>query len=1743
MSGGGSAPVVGESAPVVVASVPSAGASAPSSAAAVVRSPRRRGRLLALLLAIAAAAAAVAAARHWWPRDEALLFPGGAIEVRDAWPDGTSTGATVAVDAEGRLVVTGAMKDRAYASVYAEMVLDLDKYEAIEIDVPEISHHGYLVFVAPVFEEGYLPLLPYIVRPGRYRYDLRVQTGRQSGRLPVRLEIGVASGKMEVPCDGARLVIREIRLVPARYAPSEREIVLFSPAEGGEAVVRFSPEWDDGTPCGAVPLVVPAPGGSHLVVEGRSEKEPYGSVIANAAVDLDRFGGLRLDVEEVSTRGFAILRHPSLPDGYARLEPEITGRGTYLYDLRRVIGRGGHAKIKVLIGVSTHGRSPKVTGERMRLSRVSFVEPPLRRIEAVRRVAGPDPIAAPAAPAGSPWPDAAAVGGRLLPPLPRLDLAGAPAPSVSAAAGRIAVRGAWTEVLLSAADGRIEEVRDLSTGAAVSVGGPLFQVETVEGGAVSSSEAVARGLARCEAVAEANRAVVRYAFSGFAVEVSVAASPWGGGVGLSAEVRSDSARVLGVTLPGRLALPAGEIEEVVVPRWLGTGLRPGFFREEKSVTFHYPAAGVSDFIHARLGRGALALLGGGLVDEPGVAGNRMRYRGAGIRGENWAGLRPVTITVTGEGGASIARLIPARVPAGRSFSTGEVLVAAGLPLSAAADLYRGRIYPPDVRPLRDRLGTARFDRFAGGALVKIDMAPYADLDRVLEDLEIAPDGVLLHPVSYWPKGFDKNYPDFFPPDARFGGEAGMRRIVEAAHARGMLVVPYVNPTWWNPSTTADRYGVENFSIRNEDGSVPIDVYGENTGWIVSPWFEGAREVRRALHAAAGGAYAFDGLFEDQIGARDWRHDASTHAPAPLAYSAGMVAWASENPLGGFLMTENGFDAVAPFEHGLCGGIYFSWPRGDDPDRGLGRGNWRNVPLASMIYRDLADLFHHDLAVEMRTDSNRKLAWNLAHGIHLFEMLYRDVPPDHARWILVDQVFQREVASRATGRRLVAWREEGDVVRTAFAGGLGVVANLAAAPLALPGAVLPPDGVLAGDTALAAGTFSSLAGFDLGAPRHLVLKRAAGGLEIVAPDGEISFLAVPRDPAWGGDASIRVERAEAGAAPVPCALTEGAVVFLHRPTAYGPPRDVRYRVVVEPAPFEARVRGPARVVAGEKARLEVEVGAGAAGLHLEGAALEAFVVGPAGPAPAPSPDGAVEAVSLPVAPGAGARLAYEVEAPADLLAGERLWATARVKTDRGVRLVSTLIEAVPAVGIDARAPDVVATARPFGVRVRIENRTTRPIGGRLSVSAGGAEIGPPLPVSVAASAAWEGEIRADSLPAGTHDVTVRFRPEAGAAEAAATARVRAVPPVAALDIDGRNLVPPGGVEAAVRIVASEGIPVAGVVTIGGNNGWRAVPDHLTVSAPAGGEIRLPIRILPGEASGGTLTLRFEGPEGGALHAEPYAAAGATPRLLRADLNGDGLEEIAIGHADLEAQVLVGVGGRIIRLSGADGANQLHAPYHAASPRPPDPNAWVEYGGINDWWPKGWPGDVWRNPWEVVAAGAEGAEVRLEMRTRARDGSLSLARTLRITAGSPVLVAEYEIANLTDAEASHTWVAHPDVAPGGRAEAGDRIVSPSAGGTEVHEYAPRIAKVSCRPTAGWVAAADRSRGDVFAVLFAPGSLMEVGTWEGDGFFTLEPIHPKTTIPPRGREAFRIGYGVGRGDPAALAAAWAEAFATAP
>jgi hypothetical protein len=364
--------------------------------------------------------------------------------------------------------------------------------------------------------------------------------------------------------------------------------------------------------------------------------------------------------------------------------------------------------------------------------------------------------------------------------------------------------------------------------------------------------------------------------------------------------------------------------------------------------------------------------------------------------------------------------------------------------------YRADNGVADYPSLAGKLGD-RFRQVAASPLVKMDFRQlnrsFAEAASQLGQIH-AP--AILHPVSYWPRAFDQNYPDFLPPDERFGTTGEFQALVNAAHAAGLFVMPYTNPTWWDEQSPTVRAAPDLtlLAVLGQDGKPLYESYGPNRGFVSSPSAPAVRERLARLMAQWRDQVTVDFVLQDQIGSRNWKRDFNPAAADPQVYSDEWLALTRQYRAQR-LMTEDGWDRVAATETGFAGSLLtgttawnptaIRWGDGSRGNTAFGAGNWEPYPLALWLFHDKVLFFHHDLDHYPMNAGLEVLTWNTAFGVsggYLWPEL-RFVDQD---WVTMVNAFQTAVWRRTAGAILDDYRSlTPDVTESRF-GNLTVVAN-------------------------------------------------------------------------------------------------------------------------------------------------------------------------------------------------------------------------------------------------------------------------------------------------------------------------------------------------------------------------------------------------------------------------------------------------------------------------------------------------------------------------------------------------------------------------------------------------------------------------------------------------------------------------------------------------------------------------------
>jgi hypothetical protein len=486
---------------------------------------------------------------------------------------------------------------------------------------------------------------------------------------------------------------------------------------------------------------------------------------------------------------------------------------------------------------------------------------------------------------------------------------------------------------------------------------------------------------------------------------------------------SDSA-FLGVLNPYGEHLPARRGQGMEMVKAIGAFVRAGgnwfevggysFYRELVPARFlsygnEYPPA-FADFLHLSTNAGSLALYG----VQPQVHAA-------------WAGAKdPAALFIPGriacggeEGGGFMSRAFGTHVVAGANWTSPAVRLDFTATAQQALREYAAanRI----AKGLDQKMRPDVLKKFKDAVLLYLG-GPCREKQGALERLPVP---TMIHFADYLKGGFDKEYPDHLPPNAGFGTAAELKTLFEQARARGHLIMPYTNPTWWcdHPrGPTFVKHGEAPLS-KGLDGKPYYERYTDNDGWTICFWHPAVQEANRLTRKQFTEEFPVDVLFQDQVGARTWRYDTNAASPTPYAYADGMVSQAAEDAAVVPLATEAGWDRVVNYESQLCGLSFSLVPTHPAPAwrrlliERFPRETWDVFPVVGYLAQDKCGLLMHDLGQFVTNDE--VLAWTLGLG---FMLSYRASGtglenPETLAWLQWLARLQKSAAARYVGTPL------------------------------------------------------------------------------------------------------------------------------------------------------------------------------------------------------------------------------------------------------------------------------------------------------------------------------------------------------------------------------------------------------------------------------------------------------------------------------------------------------------------------------------------------------------------------------------------------------------------------------------------------------------------------------------------------------------------------------------------------------
>lgn len=675
----------------------------------------------------------------------------------------------------------------------------------------------------------------------------------------------------------------------------------------------------------------------------------------------------------------------------------------------------------------------------------------------------------------------------------------------------------YYEIAIQKSDGRVLYIRDKTTGQDVSPGNVAgawalhFSDDTWLCGEDFSPADPSRLFSYSWDPNTSTLTLDYLATGDYAVDVTLVFHPADGPeLDLELTLRNNSAYdALQLVYPYRLSFLRSEIQGVFVPYIEGMKLLQNFFDDDGwDFISGYPGHLFADFTFSELTSGTLGLFVVRNPAEPLVPSYRQVTRDAAYAG----------------GVARYHQNYLLVVPPDAQWTAPTAVLSIGSTLQQAMSSYWIRNGHDAMPTLADKLPPQTLAALSEAVLIKWEFWWGGMTFPTFQDyLSNLPADNLLHFVSFWPRGFDQDYPDYLPPNPALGTLSEFQELVSHAQSTGHLVMPHTNPTWWDDeSPTLATLGPD-IAVRNPDGTYRYETYGDNGGYVVSP--HDPRVVLRQDQTRTEFTVTVpcDFLFEDQVGARPPTFDGHPDAPGPYRYSQGLVDLAARTA--SFLppMSECGFDRLSWHEVGFCGShlvTWHPWPT----------STYVSYPMAQQWAHQNMVFYGHNLAQNTMTLDLPTLTYHVSLGYSLSHE--PSFSPDLV-WLKQIDKFQKHLIASLVGVGLDSYEYLSGTgrTRTSFADGVEIIANLNTAPLAYGDHVIAPEGFLADQApTIRAGVLTTLHGQALSGtdPHYLIFEYSQNTITVFQPRGDDTPLTLPKPTSWAGTSCIQLKAvAESG----------------------------------------------------------------------------------------------------------------------------------------------------------------------------------------------------------------------------------------------------------------------------------------------------------------------------------------------------------------------------------------------------------------------------------------------------------------------------------------------------------------------------------------------------------------------------------------------------------------------------------------
>ncbi|MCX7013524.1 MAG: hypothetical protein NTW86_13375 [Candidatus Sumerlaeota bacterium] len=424
-------------------------------------------------------------------------------------------------------------------------------------------------------------------------------------------------------------------------------------------------------------------------------------------------------------------------------------------------------------------------------------------------------------------------------------------------------------------------------------GAPLFMLDFADGTTISPKEMQVR-------VEPGEPPHATYAHPRAELALRVKAEP--DRVVFEGEVACKEGVMTRVAIPKRFDLLAQPRTRFLWPRVLGVELNESFLASSRKLLTGYPEA-FCDFCAAEVAKTPLYFYRCEPEEKP----------------------RPSQLAIQGGDPPVFWRSYTTYIRAGERWKAPAVACQVGGDLRETLLRYKKECALG--KPLDQKMTPEFFDRWSKMAEARVPSPADGGL-RMMRELTRP---AVLYITDWMLGGFNKMFPDFLPPNAKYGGAKGFKEFAGAVHEQGHLLRPYVNFTWWSEGwegrdgkPAVDSRPAPSL-VEHGDAALAIDPKTRQTikedwhgcyGYTSCPGHPLVIEAARTTRDALLDDYKVDFLYQDQLGARKWILDLNPALENPADYGWAMMNIGREAAARCPIAVEYGNDRVLEFAAAL-----------------------------------------------------------------------------------------------------------------------------------------------------------------------------------------------------------------------------------------------------------------------------------------------------------------------------------------------------------------------------------------------------------------------------------------------------------------------------------------------------------------------------------------------------------------------------------------------------------------------------------------------------------------------------------------------------------------------------------------------------------------------------------------------------------------------------------------------------------